>query len=74
MRGSYKRDLDLEESRTAGFALIYEDECFLFEGRWDRDFTASTDVSSGDTLFFRVSLKTLGQLESGTISTGGSEE
>lgn len=66
-RAFYKRDLDLDESRNAGVSLIYEDECFIFEGRWDRDFTASTDVDSGDTLFFRLTFKTLGEIESGEI-------
>jgi len=66
-RTSYKRDLDADESRTAGAALVYEDECFILESRWSRDFTASTDVSSGDTFFFRVTFKTLGEIESGEI-------
>jgi len=67
IRTSYKRDLDADESRTAGAALVYEDECFILESRWSRDFTASTDVSSGDTFFFRITFKTLGQIESGEI-------
>ncbi len=67
MRASYKRDLDKDESRSAGAGLEYEDECFILESRWNRDFTASTDVSRGDTFFFRVTFKTLGEIESGEI-------
>jgi len=66
---SYRRDLDEDESRRAGFGLTYEDECFILHGNWDRDFTADTDVSSGDTFFFRVTFKTLGSLESGSIQS-----
>ncbi len=74
LRSTYSRDLDTEESRTASFSVVYQDECFIFDGSWSRDFTASTDVSSGDTFFFRLTFKTLGQIESGEIKAGPSPD
>ncbi|MDW3207956.1 MAG: LPS assembly protein LptD [Alphaproteobacteria bacterium] len=57
---------DLEEgggslSHSAG--LIYEDECFIFSGRYVRTFTRSADVEEEDSLLFRLTYKTLGEVE-----------
>lgn len=57
---------DLQEgggslSHTAG--LIYEDECFIFSGRYIRTFTRSVDVEQEDSLLFRLTFKTLGEVE-----------
>ena len=57
---------DLEEgggslSHVAG--LIYEDECFIFSGRYVRTFTRSVDVEEEDSILFRLTYKTLGEVE-----------
>ncbi|MBP0443231.1 LPS-assembly protein LptD [Roseomonas sp. SSH11] len=58
---------DLEEQRgvAAGVNATYEDECFIFEGRFYRSYAENPVTSSvypgGTTVLFRVSLKTVGE-------------
>lgn len=46
-----------------GAVVRYEDECFIFRGRFQRDFTRSTDVSAEDSLLFTLTFKTLGDVQ-----------
>lgn len=48
-------------SHTAG--LTYEDECFIFAGRYLRTYTQSTDVSQEDSFLFKLTFKTLGEVD-----------
>ena len=44
-------------------ALTYEDECFIFDARFRRTFTSSADVDEVDEVIFRLTFKTLGEIE-----------
>jgi len=48
-----------------GAGATYEDECFIFDVRWLRTFTASQEVDPGDTIYFKLSFKLLGDLAGG---------
>lgn len=43
--------------------FIYEDECFIFDGQYLRRYTRSVDISEEDAILFRLSFKTLGEVE-----------
>ncbi|MFC0387367.1 LPS-assembly protein LptD [Muricoccus vinaceus] len=64
--GAFGRyDLELERGVSYGASAAYEDECFVFEGRFYRSMaenplTART-YPSGTTLLLRISLKTVGE-------------
>ncbi|MFC7736073.1 LPS-assembly protein LptD [Roseomonas sp. GCM10028921] len=57
-------DIEAERGVAVGASAAYEDECFLFEGRFYRSFAENTTTSrtypSGTTLLFRIALKTVG--------------
>lgn len=48
-------------SHSAG--LTYEDECFIFAGRYLRTYTQSVDVSQEDSFLFKLTFKTLGEVD-----------
>lgn len=48
-----------------GAGATYEDECFIFDVRWLRTFTASQEIDPGDTIYFKLSFKLLGDLAGG---------
>ncbi|MBL8706842.1 MAG: LPS-assembly protein LptD [Rhodospirillales bacterium] len=48
-----------------GAGATYEDECFIFDVRWLRTFTASEEIDPGDTIYFKLSFKLLGDLAGG---------
>jgi LPS-assembly protein len=58
---------DLENRRgvAVGASAAYEDECFLFEGRFYRTLAENPSTNElypgGTTLFFRIALKTVGE-------------
>lgn len=57
-----------------GTTLRYDDECFSFHISAQRDYTQRIGESSGDSFFFVLSFKNLGDLASPTLSpdkTGG---
>jgi LPS-assembly protein len=63
--GSVSTLQDLEEdggSLSHSAFLKYEDECFIFRGRYLRSYTRSVDVSQEDSLFFQLTFKTLGEV------------
>jgi len=43
-----------------GFGIMYEDECFIFMSRFERDFTADRDIQPSTSLNFKIRLKHLG--------------
>lgn len=48
-----------------GAGLTYEDECFLFGATWTRERFDDRDLRPSDTFFFRIALKTLGDVGAG---------
>jgi len=48
-----------------GAGATYEDECFIFDVRWLRTFTANQEVGPGDTIYFKLSYRLLGDLAGG---------
>lgn len=65
-----RQDLDGDESANesagtlkSGMTIRYEDECFIFDGSFTRSFLDQNDVSKDDSLFFRLTFKTLGEVE-----------
>ncbi len=62
LSGSLRRDLVLDESREISLGLAYGDECITIGIDFRRDFTEDRDSSSGDSVFFTVSLRNLGDL------------
>ena len=60
--GSFRRDLELDESREISLGFAYGDECITIGIDLRRDFTSDRDSSSGDSIFFTLSLRNLGEL------------
>jgi LPS-assembly protein len=57
---------DLSEggrTRLAGVSLSYNDECLIFSVDYSRRFVKDQDFDPGDTIFFRLVFKYLGELE-----------
>jgi LPS-assembly protein len=48
-----------------GAGAIYQDECFTFDVRWLRTFTANQEVAAGDTIYFKLTFRLLGDLAGG---------
>jgi LPS-assembly protein len=64
--GGALRDLAAPEGNARalrhGVNVAYEDECLIFTADFLRNFTEDRDVKPSTTLFFRITLKTLGRL------------
>ena len=59
--GNTRRDLSGNgDTLEYGLGLRYEDECFIFTSRFERDFTSDRDVQPSTSLIFKVKLKHLG--------------
>jgi LPS-assembly protein len=43
--------------------LVYQDECFIFNIKFDRSFTKDRDLKPTDTLFFQLIFKHLGGIQ-----------
>jgi len=56
-------DLENEEMRSLGLNLTYENECLVFSTNATRTFYEDRDVEPSDAIIFRVSFKTLGDVE-----------
>ena len=50
-----------------GFKLTYQDSCLLFTGGFTRTFTSDREIKPTDTLFVRVTLRTLGSVGGGRV-------
>lgn len=60
-----RRDLTSEGGALSyGAALRYECDCMDFELNYRRDFTQDRDVPPTESLIFRITLKSLGQVSS----------
>ena len=66
---SHRRDLQHGgQSLTSGLKLEYQDECFAFSVIAHRDYVAREGLSDGDSIFFRLRFKNLGEFESPSLS------
>ncbi|MBC8159506.1 MAG: LPS-assembly protein LptD [Alphaproteobacteria bacterium] len=61
-RGNYVYDVQDSEMRSYGLDLTYEDECVALTTTWGRSFFRDRDIEPTDTIFFRLNLKTLGEV------------
>lgn len=69
LTGSHQRDLERTNGAlSTNLNLTYQDECLTFALSASRDHVARTGLSSGDSLFFRLIFKNLGEFESPSIS------
>jgi LPS-assembly protein len=60
--GGYgRRDLARNEMVAAGAEGAYEDECFIFDIRFDRRFTSLDGDNGNTTVQFQITFKTVGQ-------------
>lgn len=66
--GVHTVNLAAGSATTTQLTLTYEDECFLFQVVAERDYTVRSGLESGDSIFFRLVFRTLGEVESPTIS------
>ena len=59
------RDLSDEDGglRSAGLSLTYEDECLVFSANAKRTFFQDRDLTPTDTVFVRLTFKTLGDVQ-----------
>ncbi len=57
-----RRDLETEHMVSSAFSAGYEDECFIFDIRYQRRFTEVDDGRGDTSLLFRLVFKTVGEL------------
>jgi len=72
-RGSFSGLYNLEGSgdlRNVAFNLTYECECFTFSTTFRREFFEDRDIRPNDSILFRLSFKTLGDVQTGVTQTG----
>ncbi len=55
-------DLNAREMRKIGLNLTYESECMVFSTTAQRTFFEDRDLKPSDSIFFRISFKTLGDV------------
>mgnify|MGYP002630429327 CR=1 FL=1 len=60
--GSFVYDIEQSDLRSHSLNFTYEDECLVFNTTWGRTFYRDRDIEPADTVFFRVNLKTLGEV------------
>lgn len=60
-RASIRRDLADEETRQISFGVVYSDECFTVSANFLRDRTEDRDREDGNTIFFTVAFRNLGE-------------
>jgi LPS-assembly protein len=59
-------DVDQSDPLEYGVGFVYEDECFIFDGRFRRTFYQDQDLGESDEFLFRLVFKTLGEFASAT--------
>jgi LPS-assembly protein len=57
-------DIDQSDPLEYGIGFVYEDECFIFDGRVRRTFYQDQDLGESDEFLFRLVFKTLGEFAS----------
>ena len=64
MRAHVTRDLsDNGGTRKAGLGVSYEDECLILTASIERDYTEDVDFGPSDSFLFRITFKTLGEVD-----------
>lgn len=75
--GSHRHDLERSDGALASSVnLVYQDECLTFSLIAQRDHVARSGLDSGDSIFFRLIFRNIGEFESPNLSTdvfGGQE-
>ena len=56
-----RRDLATNQMVALGFDGAYEDECFIFDIRFNRRYTSYNGDSGASTILFQLTFKTIGQ-------------
>jgi LPS-assembly protein len=71
-RGGFTARHDIQESdlRSLSAGLIYEDECFIFDTIVQRSYYQDRDLEPSDSIVFRLSFKTLGDIYSSASLSG----
>ena len=64
------RDLEQNEMRTMAANLTYECECFVFDVTLRRNFFEDRDLKPDDSILFRLTFKTLGDVQSSASLNG----
>ncbi len=73
--GSARHDLGDEPGlRKAGFGVDYLGQCISLSLIGERNLTDETTGDSGTEIMFRIGLKNLGEIETSSVTLGGSEE
>lgn len=62
-------DLNAKEMRKIGLNLTYENECLIFSTTAERTFFQDRDLKPSDSIFFRISFKTLGNFATKVSNT-----
>jgi len=73
-RSSFAGRYDLEgdgELRSLALGLTYECECFTFSTTLTRQFYEDRDLRPNDTILFKLTFKTLGDVQTGFNNVGG---
>lgn len=60
-RAAFRRDLADDETRQIAVGVIYSDECFTVSANFLRDRTEDRDREDGNTVFFTVAFRNLGE-------------
>jgi LPS-assembly protein len=58
--GSHRRNLERDRALSWSVGLAYNDECFTFEGVFQRKFFDDREIEPEDSILFRISFKHLG--------------
>ena len=67
--GGHRRDLQRQDGAlNTNLSLTYQDECLTFSLIGARDHVARAGLSSGDSIFFRLIFRNIGEFESPSIS------
>jgi len=67
VRANTLRDAQSGTTRSHSFGATYSDDCLSFNASFSRSFTQDRDIKKTDTIFFSVTLKTLGSLGAGGV-------
>ena len=72
-RTAFSTRYDLEgdgDLRSVGLNFTYECECFIFDISLQRQFYQDRDLKPNDSIFFRLTFKTLGEVRTGISQSG----
>mgnify|MGYP003994244295 FL=1 len=73
-RSSISGRYDLQDDgdlRNIALNLVYECECFTFSTTISRQFYEDRDLRPNDTILFKLTFKTLGDVQTGLSNVGG---